>query len=108
MAIQQQPLPEATISQKNIPSDLLSNFNDNDLITKHNKTSIPKEDSEPLNLLEEQQQESPPAIENEDANILKNEDKEEAEQEQLLANEGDEIESEEENEQEEQDQEESN
>lgn len=108
-AIQQQPLPEATISQKNIPSDLLSNFNDNDLITKDNKTSIPKEDSEPLNLLEEQQQESLPAIENEDANILKNEDKkEEAEQEQLLANEGDEIESEEENEQEEQDQEESN
>ena len=35
-------------------------------------------------------------------------DKEEAEQEQLLANKGDEIESEEDNEQEEQDQEESN
>lgn len=98
----QQPLPEITTPQKNIPStDLLSNLNDDNLITNDDKTSVPKEDSKPLNLLEEQQQESP-VIEDEDANILKDENKEEAEQEQLSANEGDEIQSEEENEQEEQ------
>ena len=53
----QQPLPGTTTPQKDIPTntDLDSNLDDN-LITKDDKTSVPKEDSEPLNLLEEEEQ----------------------------------------------------
>lgn len=50
---QQQLLPETTIPQKDFHNDLLSNFDDN-LFTNN-----PKKDSEPSNLLESEQQESP-------------------------------------------------
>lgn len=101
----QQPLPKFTTPQRNIPNDLLSNLDDNLL------TSIPEEDSsEPLNLLEEDEQQESPVTKTDtdnDENILKDEDKEEEEaeeeqEEQLSLNqEDDEIQSEEVNEQEE-------
>lgn len=80
----QQPLPE-TVPQKDTDArtDLLSNLNDNNLITNDDKTTVPKEDSEPFNLLEQEQQESPiTETDSDNGNILKDEDKEETEEEE--------------------------
>lgn len=108
----QQPLPE-TVPQKDTDArtDLLSNLNDNNLITNDDKTTVPKENSEPFNLLEQKQQESPVTeTDRDNGNILKDEDKEETEEEEeqpssqelleeeqqeLITNQEDEIQSEE-------------
>jgi hypothetical protein len=105
--IQQQPFPESTKPQRNIPNDLLSNLNDNLM------TSVPKEDSnEPLNLLQDDEQQESPTTETDsnNANTLKEADKEETKeeeqqeqqpsleeqsQEEISANQEDEIESDE-------------
>lgn len=76
--IQQQPLPESTTPQRNIPNDLLSNLDDNLF------TNVPKQ-NEPLNLLEEnEQQESSPIKEtdSDNANTVKDDDKEDNEKEE--------------------------
>jgi hypothetical protein len=77
---QQQPsLPETTTPQRNIPStELLSNLDNDNLLT-----SVPKEDSKPFNLLEEnEQQESSPITEtdSDNENIMKDEDEEDTEE----------------------------
>ena len=112
---QQQPLPETTTPQRTIPNDLLSNLNDNNLLT-----NVPKGDSESLNLLEENEQQESPLTETDrdNENIVKDEDKEDIEeekqqeqqpssseeqteeQEELSANQENEIESEEDKKQE--------
>jgi hypothetical protein len=79
---QQQPsLPETTIPQRTVPNtdDLLSNLDDNLF------TNIPNEEnSEPLNLLEENKQQGFPITETDSdkANTVKDDDKEETEQEE--------------------------
>jgi len=109
---QQQPsLPETTTPQRDIPSSkLLSNLDNDNLLT-----SVPKVDnSEPFNLLEEQQESSPiTETDSDNENIVKEADKEEnekeeddkqqpsseeqsqEEQEEISTNQEDEIESEE-------------
>jgi hypothetical protein len=68
---QQQSLPETTIPQKD-PNDLLSNFEDNLF------TNIPKKDSEPSNLPQENDQQESPGTEPDDTdnkNIIKEDSK---------------------------------
>jgi hypothetical protein len=68
----QQSLPETTIPQKDFPKDLLSNFEDDF------STNIPKKDSEPSNLLEENEQQESPRTETDNTdneNIIKEDSK---------------------------------